>query len=884
MNEKRKKMTINDLWIMDRPTEEQRNLAKNADIVDVINQIESRNETLAPLVWLNKLPVTVTGPEFEIITHAIVEFKNELDIDPFSPESPKKENFVICPGALTVQKLQKLDLEQILIKEQIEALKYIWFPNATKEQEDQQLSEEIIKIITEYIPRGICVCDLRVISIGHGNYYQQTQVFDMDIAKSEIIKKLTSQINNHLIKPENIEICLGHDPPQIRLLQAKYPVFVDTFKIGSQLLPNEQHSAYNYWCVMKDANEEKQAQKERLENKSHFVHIKVSAVAAIIVTDDEHLMIEDKPTPEQRMAAAHRIFTVKVSKILTQEQRLESSPDFMIALMIEKDTAHSTELIFNETPPDHTRFIHSDNEQEVFSNDDWDSWDDDDWSQSHNINDFNQMRMAITAPGIKQKFHFQTMIDQTEFDQYQSMFNVFNLSKQKQRLQIQKLVMENQTIEIKYGDATMKALETEARRLRKLLGDSASEALQMQWKKSEQELISRRTHRISKLQRQKEVQQQLKKEREKKQIAEKLIKLYCEKTYSPVFHETIQLRSDAAHQNGMVNMTIIIGINSSLNRLAKRRVSIQANTIERLLIMNYKQGVIKYKPDSYFHHDTAKMKKLICNLERTYRAKKEEELFSRVKSEKKDEFVQKYLQGEIGLHYGVTEILKFSNCLENKDHQENVPYNHLNATTSTNKIKYINHTDGSKQIMIIDKESKKIYITYQGVQDFQIATAITRTMNSFAAEDEKKKQKEAEDVEINDIEFNDIDIDIDVNDVEKEKQGAFRVEIKESIEDVTEIEPTLEMQDLINVTWNHEENNNNVKKWKTIIMNKEQSRVLRQHHQMAIPYKSLICTIERKKIMKAASDVNTYKSGWPETTFRNVLQRCNENRDNSSSI
>ena len=884
MNEKLQKITINDLWMMDRPTEEQRNLAKNDDIVGVIDKVQSMSDTLAPFIHLREFPVTVTQDQFETIIHAITENKNELDIDPFSPESPKKENFVICPDALSVQQLQKFDLQQMLIKEQIEALTHMWFPNATKEQQDQQLSEETIKIITDYIPRGICVSDLRVISIGHGNYYQQTQVFDMDIAKAEIIKKLTYQIKESLIKPENIEICLGHDPPQIRLLQAKYPVIIDTFQIDSQLLPNEQHSAYNYWCVIKDANEEKQAQKERLQNKSHFVHIKVSAVAAIVVSEDQYLTIENKQTAKQKTAAAHRTFVVKVSQILSLGQRLESSPDFMIALMIEKDIAHSTELIFNETPPDHTRFIHNDI---IFSDDNWDSWDDDDWDQSHNNDDFNQMRMAITAPGIKQKFHFQTMIDQTEVIRYQSMLTAFKLAQRKMNLEIENLVLDNEAINVKYNDETMKALEAEVTRLRNFLRDSSSEPLQIQLNEREQELINRRRDRISKLERQKKIQQQLKEMKEKKPRIDKLIKLYSEKTYSPVFHETIQLRSHRSHQNGMVNMTIIIGINSSLNRLAQRRVSIQANSVDRLLMMNFKQGVIKYKPDSRFHHDTGKMKKLIANLERTYRTKKERELFSRVKSEKEDEFVKKYLEGEIDLEYGVIDILKFSNCLGNKHHQENVPYNHLNATTSTNKIKYINQTDGCKQIMIIDKETKRIYITREGCQDDSTATAITRTMNAIP--EQLQLDDEEEDIELSDIdiELNEIDIginDVEVKSIEKEKQGVFRVKIKESIEEITEIQPTLEMQHLIDVTWNHEENNNDVKKWKTIIMNEEQTRVLRQHHKGAIPYKSLICTIERKKIMKAAGDINCYKSGWTDTTFEKVVEALKANRNKSSSI
>ena len=875
---------INDFWIMDRPTDEQRNLAKNADIVDVINKVQLISETLAPFLLLRELPVALTKDQFQRLFQAIIESKNKLDIDPFSPESVKKDNFVICPYALTVQKLQKLELQQMLIKQQIEALKQMWVPNATKEQQEQQLSEETIKIITDYIPTGICVSDLRVVSIGYGNYYQQTQVFDMEIAKAEIIKQVTFQINNFLIKPENIETCLGHDPPQIRLLQAKYPVMIDTFQIDSQLLPNEQHSAYNYWCVMKDANEQKQPQ-----NKSHFVHIKVSAVAAIVVSEEEHIAIEKKPTPEQVVAAAHRRFILKVSKILNKGQRLESSTDFMIALMIEKETAHSTELLFNKTPPDYTRFIYNDDEHEISSDDDWDSWNDDDWDQFHNNNDLNQMRMAITAPGIKQKFHFQTTLDQTDVLEYQRIPTVFKLCQRKLDLEIENLVKDITKINLKYNDKIMQALEAEVSRLRKVVRDSSSESLLMEFKKQEQELITRRRDRGSELQRKNKVQEELKKYNEKKQTVEKLFKLYSEKTYSPVFHETMQLRSHESHQNGMVNMTIIICVNSSLNRLAQRGVSIQTNSIERLPIMNYKQGVIKYKPDSRFHHDTAKMKKLISNLERTYRAKKERELFSRIKSEKKDEFVQKYLEGEIDLDYGVIDILKFSNCLDNKDHQQNVPHNHLNATTSTNKIKYINQPDGTKEIMIIDKETKTIYITQQ---DTPLADAITTTMNAIpdqihledARVEEKDKEEEAEDIEINDIEFNDIEFnDIQEKDVEKERQGVFRVKIKESIEEITERQPTLEMQDLIDVTWNHEENND-VKKWETIIMNEEQSRVLRKHHKMAIPYKSLIGTIERKKIMKAAKDVSCYKSGWTGTTFQNVIEAFKTNRNKSSSI
>ena len=845
------RIAISELWVMDRPTNEQTNLAKRAEIDDIIEKLQSTNEILAPIIGHN-IPIALTLNQFETVAHGILESKNDFDIDPFSPQIPKKENFVISQGGLTAQHLQKFDLEQLLIKEQLEALKHMHLAIAGKEQ--RPLSPEVIQIISDFIPRGTPIDELPIRHIGPGNYYQQNIVFDMDIAKATMIKELTRQANNIQIKPENIETCIGHQPPQIRLLQVKYPVSMETFQIPTQLLKDEQHPLYNYWRVIKDANDDKHLQKERLQSKAHFVNIKINVIPAMNVSEEERIKIEKKPTSQERIAAAHRIFITKLTKLINL-QEIETSPDFMLAFMIEMNTAHSTKLIFRKSVPmDHTVFLVNDADYEISSDDSWESWNDDE-HEDHNHYYNNRLRMAVAAPGIQRKFHFQTMMDSTDVLDYKETLTALQIKLEQINLQLEEQAMQQIIIENKYGESTINKLENDITNLKSVLRVSTSELLQTKLHQMQQELQQIKRERPQKLQQATQLRANATKI--KKKIAEQ-IKLYCGNTFTPVFQEPIQLQSHEKHQNGMVNMTIIIAVNSKLNRLSGRRISIQANSVERLFMMNYRQGVIKYEGDSQHHHSTETMKKLINYTERKYRIKKEMQLFSRIKAEKKDEFVEKYIEGQIDLQYGVVDILQISNCLDNK-YQQQIPYNHATATTVTNKLKYINH-DTYDQIMIIDKQMKIVYITDENKE---IAEAITTTMNAIPDEIQQQQQRLNDvDVDVDDEEEEEEEeMDVELKDIERQEEHAFIVKIDQSIDEVRNIQPTFEMQQLINITWNDQQNNEIEKRWKTIIMNKEQSRLLRRQHQISIPYKSLICTIESKEINDCLSEIEKSKEG-----------------------
>ena len=351
MNNSKRPLTVSDLYLINHAsTSIYSTIIQNSKFNQIFNGKIKFYQMLSDNLGCNIDSGTLFVSREE--AEDLFEIIWSLTTDPALKNRALNYRYVISSG-MDLLKMQPLDVQQLWYKTNVSLLKKLVIfdrnnRSAAKEKKNsdklcrRMLSEEEIGIIDSYIPPRIPVLNIPVFSFDPWfNEAKMTRIFNMDLAKKEIIKSLIQQFENDQLQSQNIKVCYNDSTPpfyNIRLKQCKYPLAIEIFQVPSKMsMPRHpsQEMLNSFFYLIYEANQTMKT--KPIQKDSYLIELNISAIPAIKAP---YMYELDQIT-------GYHVFQNKLSDMI-REDNVETSPNFLVTLMVETRVIYPMDVLIND--------------------------------------------------------------------------------------------------------------------------------------------------------------------------------------------------------------------------------------------------------------------------------------------------------------------------------------------------------------------------------------------------------------------------------------------------------------------------------------------------------------------------------------------------------
>ena len=643
------------------------------------------------------------------LTELLQQFWNSTKKNEIDPNTMDQFHRFIISKGLEVTDFQNYQLQQMLNRENQQLL-------------SQLVSQQSQNIINEFTPKGPTLDQIPIQTLSADSFIDYHYLFDMELTRSTVLTELHEIINKQQLKPEALRLY----ETQIIINTKKLLLATETFQITNGVLPPDEDKSHYYTIY----HAQRQTSQGPIQEHAHQVTIKTYALPALIITKSKSKAIQSQNTKQNKQLVMYNILL----QSLQQMQDIKTDPRLIMVLEIEFNTNYPIKHIVSDII---------------------------------NITlDIRGTGVSVQGP-IKMPGHLDEKYKQ--FKRRVKFYRANSYTKLKEKWE------EAKHIESIYGQIAMNKLVQQKQTVQQRLQSQTNKEDVILFKSMNEDLEERKQKQYQQLQTLRELKRQI----ETIKLQRRTISSYYDKIlkcYSPLITQTHTVPTHPEQQNNMIFINVLIsklglGYTNGV-QYCTPRPSIQAKSIDNLMIMDFKSGKISYKFDHHHHRKPNDMKRLINYLERHYQQQKytklikhienriiletndidnfleeedddddeqeeeEEEDNDIVMTEKidkknnalKQSAIMEYIYNEeASFQYNITDVIMYCGGLINHP-KIAIPINYPTMNSELRKLRIIKEDN---QLFMIDNKSKTVFIHDKMYHDKSLSNEIKYNLNGI---------------------------------------------------------------------------------------------------------------------------------------------------------
>ena len=619
--------------------------------------------------------------------------------------------FIIAVDGLNVFDLQAQALNELYEKEVSNELKYI----------QSQLVPDVNKILQQFvIKNGPPLDEIPVERIGATQYSHNSQIWDMHRIKDSVLKDVIDQYNNGSISAQDLRIHkneYGDNFCMIQICTSQFLMSEYAFQIPEQPEPSNHNRSF--WYTIYDLHKRNKEQ-QPLQKGAHFITQRIYGVPSISIEPEEFY------------------------DILTATQNKEQ-------ILWDTFNIHMQQIIANEKQEKIPRtIIHERLDISIIV-------------QLYTMYPISQIKDLSFAPLRLHIKSFQLKVSQLIQPPCKILngFQTMNHSLIQQQQEIDQLIndieQQIEAITLKYSQCTKNKLQQQIQELKTTtIPNEQTITLPQDRERTRamNQIIEQYTdlieNQVEKLTEAKQLQTQLTGLKQKQQQINELI-TKMEDGWTPLIQQTFNLGIQWEFEAEETFLHIIIGPNKEPmpeTDDVDGALSMQANSTENLMILNFRNGSLKFKPRTHWHR-YEKITKAQEKFARNYYELKRAQLMNTIKKKincrcsnvLRKEVKKQYLEYHQPFQYTIEEILMITHgILMNDEEKPLLPRSFSIVATTEYKCIKLSRGQQLDQMLFIDKKNKTIYLS-QSKNTKQLQKAIHKIITFFGNKSKLQNNK-----------------------------------------------------------------------------------------------------------------------------------------------